>query len=67
MLTQVRASLRSFLELIARDTITFTEHAGRKTCVAADVAHALKRNGRRALSWAVKHCRPVSCCTENRD
>ena len=41
-----RAILRSFLESIVRDAITYTEHARRKTVTALDVVYALKRQGR---------------------
>ena len=43
---QIRAVLRVFLENIMRDAVTYTEHARRKTVMAADVVYALKRQGR---------------------
>jgi histone H4 len=41
-----RAVLRSFLESVVRDSVTYTEHARRKTVTALDVVYALKRQGR---------------------
>ncbi len=41
-----RAVLKSFLENVVRDSITYTEHARRKTVTALDVVYALKRQGR---------------------
>lgn len=41
-----RAVLKSFLESVVRDAITYTEHARRKTVTAMDVVFALKRQGR---------------------
>ena len=43
---ETRNVLRSFLENIIRDSVTFTEHAKRKTVTALDIVHALKRQGR---------------------
>ncbi len=41
-----RAVLRGFLENVIRDSVTYTEHARRKTVTAMDVVYALKRQGR---------------------
>jgi histone H4 len=41
-----RIVLKSFLESIIRDAVTYTEHARRKTVTAMDVVYALKRQGR---------------------
>lgn len=41
-----RQVLRSFLENVVRDSVTYTEHARRKTVTAMDVVYALKRQGR---------------------
>ena len=41
-----RAVLKSFLENVVRDSVTYTEHARRKTVTALDVVYALKRQGR---------------------
>lgn len=43
---ETRTVLRSFLQLIIRDAVTYTEHARRKTVTAMDVIHALKCQGR---------------------
>ena len=43
---EVQAVLKCFLENVIRDTVTYTEHAHRKTVTAMDVVYALKRNGR---------------------
>ena len=41
-----RNVLRVFLENVIRDSVTYTEHAKRKTVTALDVVYALKRQGR---------------------
>ena len=41
-----RAVLKSFLDNVVRDSVTYTEHARRKTVTALDVVYALKRQGR---------------------
>ena len=41
-----RNVLRAFLENVIRDSVTYTEHAKRKTVTALDVVYALKRQGR---------------------
>ena len=43
---EVRAVLKSFLESVIRDAVTYTEHAKRKTVTSLDVVYALKRQGR---------------------
>lgn len=43
---ETRNVLKSFLENIVRDAVTYTEHARRKTVTAMDVVYALKRQGR---------------------
>jgi histone H4 len=43
---ETRTVLRSFLENVVRDSVTYTEHARRKTVTAMDVVYALKRQGR---------------------
>jgi histone H4 len=37
-----RAVLKSFLESVVRDSVTYTEHARRKTATALDVVYELK-------------------------
>ncbi|XP_003381443.1 histone H4 [Trichinella spiralis] len=43
---ETRAVLKSFLENVVRDAVTYCEHAKRKTVTAMDVVYALKRQGR---------------------
>ena len=43
---ETRNVLRSFLENVVRDSVTYTEHAKRKTVTALDVVYALKRQGK---------------------
>ena len=40
-----REQLREYLESILKTTVTYTEHAKRKTISAIDVVYALKRHG----------------------
>jgi histone H4 len=43
---ETRNVLKVFLESVIRDSVTYTEHARRKTVVSMDVVYALKRQGR---------------------
>ncbi|KIK54951.1 hypothetical protein GYMLUDRAFT_249136 [Collybiopsis luxurians FD-317 M1] len=43
---ETRGVLKIFLEHVIRDSVTYTEHAKRKTVTALDVVYALKRSGR---------------------
>ena len=43
---ETRALVKAFLEDVIRDTVTYTEHARRKTVTVMDVVYALKRQGR---------------------
>ena len=43
---ETRGVLKVFLENVIRDSVTYTEHARRKTVVAMDVVYALKRQGK---------------------
>ncbi len=43
---ETRTVLKSFLEHVVKDCVTYTEHARRKTVTAMDVVYALKRQGR---------------------
>ena len=43
---QTRGVLKVFLENVIRDSVTYTEHARRKTVTTMDVVYALKRQGR---------------------
>jgi histone H4 len=47
---ETRGVLKSFLEGVIRDAVTYTEHAKRKTVTSLDVVYALKRQGRKFLS-----------------
>ena len=51
---ETRGVLKTFLEGVIRDAVTYTEHAKRKTVTSLDVVYALKRQGREyplALSY----------------
>ena len=43
---ETRGVLKIFLENVIRDSVTYTEHARRKTVTARDVVFALKKQGR---------------------
>jgi len=43
---ETRNVLKSFLENVVKDSVTYTEHARRKTVTALDVVYALKRQGK---------------------
>jgi histone H4 len=43
---ETRGVLKVFLENVIGDSVTYTEHARRKTVTAMDVVYALKRQGR---------------------
>ncbi len=43
---ETRTVLKSFLEHVVRDSVTYTEHAKRKTVTALDVVYSLKRQGK---------------------
>ncbi|CEQ41247.1 SPOSA6832_02966 [Sporobolomyces salmonicolor] len=43
---ETRGVLKIFLENIIRDSVTYTEHAKRKTVTSLDVVYALKRAGK---------------------
>jgi histone H4 len=46
MYEETRSVLKTFLESVIRDSVTYTEHARRKTVTALDVVYALKRQGK---------------------
>ena len=46
---ETRGVLKTFLEGVIRDAVTYTEHAKRKTVTSLDVVYALKRQGRKLL------------------
>ena len=43
---ETRGVLKTLLEGVIRDAVTYTEHAKRKTVTSLDVVYALKRQGR---------------------
>ena len=43
---ETRGVLKAFLENLIRDSVTYTDHARRRTVTATDVVYALKRQGR---------------------
>ncbi len=46
MYEETRTVLKSFLENVIKDAVTYTEHAHRKTVTALDVVYSLKRQGK---------------------
>lgn len=51
---ETRGVVKSFLEGVIRDAVTYTEHAKRKTVTSLDVLHALKRQGRTLYGFGVR-------------
>ena len=51
---ETRGVLKVFLENVIRDSVTYTEHARRKTVTAMDVVYALKRQGRTLYGFGGK-------------
>jgi hypothetical protein len=56
---ETRGVLKTFLEGVIRDAVTYTEHAKRKTVTSLDVVYALKRQGRE-LSRCLSSSHPVT-------
>ncbi|SCZ90027.1 BZ3500_MvSof-1268-A1-R1_Chr1-3g01731 [Microbotryum saponariae] len=50
---ETRGVLKIFLENVIRDSVTYTEHAKRKTVTSLDVVYALKRSGRTLYGFGV--------------
>ena len=46
MYEETRTVLRTFLDGVVKDAVTYTEHGRRKTVTALDVVYALKRQGK---------------------
>ena len=46
MYEETRGVLKTFLDQVVKDSVTYTEHARRKTVTALDVIYALKRQGK---------------------
>eukprot|EP00616_Rhizochromulina_sp_CCMP1243_P007226 CAMPEP_0118998426 /NCGR_PEP_ID=MMETSP1173-20130426/63069_1 /TAXON_ID=1034831 /ORGANISM="Rhizochromulina marina cf, Strain CCMP1243" /LENGTH=232 /DNA_ID=CAMNT_0006949919 /DNA_START=9 /DNA_END=709 /DNA_ORIENTATION=- len=53
-----RTVLKVFLENVIRDSVTYTEHARRKTVTAMDVVYALKRQGKTLYGFGGKRLPP---------
>jgi histone H4 len=49
---EVRGVLKSFVDQVVRDSVSFTECGKRKTVTALDVVHALKNRGRMLYGYA---------------
>jgi len=49
---ETRGVLKQFLEQVIRDSVTYTEHAKRRTVTAMDVVYALKRQGRTLYGYS---------------
>merc|ERR1719357_2074236 len=43
---ETRGVLKTFMENVVRDAVTYCDYSKRKTVTALDVVYALKRNGR---------------------
>ncbi|KAI5478957.1 histone-fold-containing protein [Pseudohyphozyma bogoriensis] len=50
---ETRGVLKVFLENVIRDSVTYTEHAKRKTVTSLDVVYALKRSGRTLYGFGI--------------
>ena len=55
---ETRGVLKTFLEGVIRDAVTYTEHAKRKTVTSLDVVYALKRQGRTLYGFV---CYTLAC------
>ncbi|PPR06381.1 hypothetical protein CVT26_004642 [Gymnopilus dilepis] len=63
---ETRGVLKIFLENVIRDSVTYTEHAKRKTVTALDVVYALKRSGR-TLYGTFSSCAAALCANFSRE
>ena len=52
MYDEVRNILKSFVDGVVRDSVTYSEHAKRTTITALDVVYALKKRGRMLYGYA---------------
>jgi histone H4 len=57
---ETRGVLKTFLEGVIRDAVTYTEHAKRKTVTSLDVVYALKRQGRESSLELLLYATPLS-------
>merc|ERR1719479_88477 len=46
MYEETRGVMKTFIENVVRDAVTYCDYSKRKTVTALDVVYALKRNGR---------------------
>ena len=64
---ETRGVLKTFLEGVIRDAVTYTEHAKRKTVTSLDVVYALKRQGRKStrhhLDYSIADNDSQALCT----
>ncbi|KAL3802229.1 hypothetical protein HJC23_001773 [Cyclotella cryptica] len=51
---EARGTLKTFLENIMRDVVTYTEYSRRKTVTVQDVLYALKRQGKTLYGFEVR-------------
>lgn len=59
---ETRGVLKTFLEGVIRDAVTYTEHAKRKTVTSLDVVYALKRQGRKCSPRTVTLVQCLTSC-----
>jgi histone H4 len=52
MYDEVRGILKTFVDGVVRDSVTYTEHGKRQTVTALDVVYALKKRGRMLYGYA---------------
>nr|POE93591.1 histone h4 [Quercus suber] len=58
---ETRGVLKTFLEGVIRDAVTYTEHAKRKTVTSLDVVYALKRQGRTLYGFGARCTTSRTC------
>ena len=63
---ETRGVLKTFMESVIRDAVTYTEHARRKTVTAMDVVYALKRQGRTLYGFGGDSPRPKAAAKQIR-
>lgn len=56
---ETRGVLKSFLESVIRDAVTYTEHAKRKTVTSLDVVYALKVKASPPKTQIVNYADPL--------
>ncbi|KAH8832368.1 hypothetical protein DL96DRAFT_1459171, partial [Flagelloscypha sp. PMI_526] len=50
---EARNVLKMYLEQLIKETVIYTEHAGRSTVTVMDVVYALKRSGRTLYGFGI--------------